>query len=117
METHFPHMNQTRTAGERILEDLKRLVADAESLLHATAGDLGEKAKEARARLLVALERAKSSCEGLQTRSWQTSRAVLRTADNAIRRRPYVALAIALGAGVLVCCARTRRSSSLPAIR
>ena len=117
METHFPHMNQTRTAGERVIGDLKDLVVDAESLLHATAGDLGEKAKQARARLLVALERAKSTCEGLQARSWETGRAALQTADDAVRRHPYISLAIAFGAGVLVCFARTHRSPSLPAIR
>ena len=112
METHFPYMNPTRAAGERVMGDLKNLAADAESLLHATAGDLGEKAKEARARLLVALERAKSTCEGLQTRSLQSGRAVFRTVDDAIRDRPYIALAIAFGAGVLVCSARKRRSAA-----
>jgi ElaB/YqjD/DUF883 family membrane-anchored ribosome-binding protein len=57
METHFPAMDnvQSRLARERVLADLKTLTSDAEELLKATAADLSDKAKEARARVAAAL--------------------------------------------------------------
>ena len=68
METHFENLVQAHSvmARERVLRDLKTLAHDAEDLLKATAGDLSEKAKVARARLAGALEHAKATGAELQ---------------------------------------------------
>jgi ElaB/YqjD/DUF883 family membrane-anchored ribosome-binding protein len=100
MENVFQNMEQARLENprEKVKEDLKALVRDAEELLKATASDMNDKTKEVRIRLGEALDRAKSTCDKLEK---QTSNAVKAT-DKAICQHPYRAAGIALGVGVLI---------------
>lgn len=104
METHFPDMetSQSRLARERLLEDLRTLARDAESLLRATADDVSEKAKEARSRVSAALEQAKSTYEELQAEGLEKARVAAKKADDTIRAHPYESIGIAFGVGVLL---------------
>ena len=90
METHFPHMenSHSRLARERMMADLKALAGDAEALLRATADDASDKAKDARARVVAALEKAKATCSDLQERSMETAREAVKKADDTIRAHP-----------------------------
>lgn len=90
METHFPHPDETRSqlASERVMADLRTLASDAESLL---------KAKEARTLLKAALEKARSTYDGLQTQSFVSVKAALRKADDTVRTHPYESIGIAFG--------------------
>src|SRR4051812_11429999 len=103
METNFEGMEtaQSTLARERVMEDLKSLVRDSELLLKATAGDLNEKAKEARARVTAALERAKVTCDSLQVQAAEKTKAVAKEADTLIRNHPYESLGVALGVGLI----------------
>jgi ElaB/YqjD/DUF883 family membrane-anchored ribosome-binding protein len=83
---------------DRVVKDVKVLVRDAEELVEATAQDVTDRAKEARARLRRALACAKESCEGLQQKAVGGARA----ADSVIREHPYETIGIALGVGVLL---------------
>ena len=47
---------------EKLMKDLKVLSRDAEAILHATAGQAGEKLGDLRDRLSGALESAKATC-------------------------------------------------------
>ena len=87
-----------RIESERLVTDLKTVARDAESLVKATAGEVGEKAREARSRLMTALESAKESAEVLQEKAIAGAKAT----DQAIRKHPYPALGIAFGVGVLI---------------
>lgn len=104
METHFANLEQAHSvmARERVLRDLKTLAHDAEDLLEATAGDLGEKAKEARARLAGALERAKATSAKLQERTIASAKAAAKKADTVIRDHPYESIGMAFGLGLLI---------------
>jgi ElaB/YqjD/DUF883 family membrane-anchored ribosome-binding protein len=104
METHFPNMDNTesRQARERVMADLKMLASDAEDLLRATAGDASEKAKEARAKVAAALERAKATFSEMQEHGLESAKAAARKADETIRTHPYESLGVAFGIGVLV---------------
>ena len=104
METHLPSfdMNQTRVARDRVLADLKALVSDTDDLLKATAGDLSEKAREARARVSEGLERAKVSMDELQAQGLESARVAMKKADGAIRDHPYESMGIALGVGLII---------------
>ena len=86
------------TETKRLVNDLKIIGRDTEDLIKATAGDLTEKTKEARSRLITAVESAKDTCLELQDKAI----AGARTTDKAIRENPYKTLGIALGVGVLV---------------
>lgn len=104
MESHFPDMEntQSRIARERVMADLRTLAGDAEALLRATADDASDKAKEARARVSAALEKAKSTYETLQTQSIESAKAAAHKADETIRTHPYESIGIAFGVGLLL---------------
>lgn len=104
METHLPNLDttQSQAARERVLADLKALVSDSEDLLRATAGDLSEKAREARARVSLGLDRAKASLSELQTQSMESARVAMQRADSTIRQHPYESIGLALGVGLIL---------------
>ena len=104
METHFPETepSNSRIARERVMADMRALARDAESLLKATADDVSEKAKEARARLMAAVEKAKASYDEMQAQGIESARAAALRADETIRTHPYESLGIAFGVGVLL---------------
>ncbi|MGC9940895.1 MAG: DUF883 family protein [Verrucomicrobiota bacterium] len=104
METPHPPMeeNRSRIARERLLADLGAIAADAEELLKATVEDAGGKAKETRARLTKALEKAKATYEEFKAREVDSAREALNKADQTIRSHPYESIGIAFGIGILL---------------
>jgi ElaB/YqjD/DUF883 family membrane-anchored ribosome-binding protein len=83
---------------ERLASDLKAIARDAEDLIKATAGEVSDKAKEARSRLMVALESAKERCEELQEKAVAGAKAT----DKVIRDHPYESIGVAFGVGLLI---------------
>lgn len=104
METNYEAIEKSHgaVARERVRADLENLTRDAEDLLKATAGDVSEKAKEARTRVAAALERAKTTCVHLQEQTVATAKAAAKKADTVIREHPYESIGVALGVGVLL---------------
>jgi len=104
METHFENFEQAQSqlARERVMADLRSLVHDSEELLKATAGDVSEKAREARTRLSAALERSKSTVADLQSQAMAGAKAAARKADTVIREHPYESLGVAFGVGLVI---------------
>jgi len=91
------------------MKDLKVLARDTEDLLKATAGDVGDKANEIRARLSTALSRAKAAYGELQAQALTSAKAAAKKTDASIREHPYQWLGAAFGVGVLVGVLVTRR--------
>lgn len=83
---------------ERIVTDLKVLSRDAEAMLHATAGQAGEKMAELRSKLSTALESAKATCRKLEDKAVAGAKA----ADKTIREHPYESIGVAFGIGLLI---------------
>lgn len=111
METHFENIKseQGDLARERVMADLKSLVRDSEDLLKATAGDVSEKAKEARLRVTAALERARATCENVQEQTLAKAKAAAKQADTVIRQHPYESIGVAFGIGLLIGVLVTRK--------
>jgi len=84
--------------SEKLIRDFETLARDAEALLKATADDMGEQTKEARARLGNALESARGSIRQLEDKVT----AGAKTTDKVIREHPYESIGIALGVGLLI---------------
>lgn len=99
----------TALARERLIADLRSLVHDSEDLLKATAGEVSEKAKEARSRLTFVLKRAQQTCENLQEKTAASARVAAKKADIMIREHPYECLAISFGIGLLIGVLVTRK--------
>lgn len=89
---------ESDTPGDKLKTDLRTLVQDAEGLLKATAGDMSEKAKQARARLAGALDSAKATC----ARYEEKAREAAKVTDEAVRTNPYRSMGIAFGAGLVL---------------
>ena len=89
----------------KLIKDFKVVVQDAELLAKATAGDLGEKAKEARARLAASLEGAKASFHRLEDKAIAGAKAT----DRVIRDHPYQTIGAAFGVGLLIGVLVSRR--------
>lgn len=83
---------------KKLMQDFKVVVQDAESLAKATASDLGDKAREARARLATSLESAKANFHRLEERAAEGARAT----DELIRAHPYESLGAAFGVGLII---------------
>ncbi len=90
---------------EKLVTDLRTVARDAEDLVKVTAGEVGEKAREARSRLMTALDSAKESAKVWQDKAVAGAKAT----DEAIRSHPYPALGIAFAAGLLIGVLAARR--------
>ncbi|MCL4788946.1 MAG: DUF883 family protein [Verrucomicrobia bacterium] len=87
---------------EKVMTDLKVLTRDAEALMHATAGQAGEKVSEKmtelRQKLSAALDSAKATCQRLEDKAVAGAKA----ADKTIREHPYESIGAAFAVGVLI---------------
>ena len=83
---------------EKLMTDLKTVTRDAEAILHATAGQAGDKMGELRARLSSALDSAKATCRRLEEKAV----AGAKVADKTIREHPYESIGAAFGIGLLI---------------
>jgi len=82
----------------KLVGDFKVVVHDAEALLKATAGELGEKAREARGRLSASLDNCKVSLHKVEDKAI----AGAKIADKTIREHPYQSIGLAFGVGLLI---------------
>jgi ElaB/YqjD/DUF883 family membrane-anchored ribosome-binding protein len=99
METHFEGMeSETTVSRQKIKEDIRTLLHDAEELLKITAGDMSEKAKEARARLGTAMQNARETCKKLEAKT----AAAMKATAKCIREHPYQSMGVAFGIGLVV---------------
>ena len=103
-------MNEVQTTDvtlRKLVDDFKVVCQDAEALARVTAGDLGDKVREARTRLNSSLESARHNFEHLQAQAAEKAK----QADEVIRTHPYESVGVAFGVGVLLGAVLGRRSS------
>ncbi|MFO1497822.1 MAG: DUF883 family protein [Verrucomicrobiota bacterium] len=85
-------------SADKLVRDVRVVVQDAEELIKATAGDIEEKTRAARARLAGALVVAKDSLRQAE----ETAAESVEAADEWIREKPYHSLGIAFAAGLIL---------------
>ncbi|NJK92960.1 MAG: DUF883 domain-containing protein [Blastochloris sp.] len=95
-------MSETHVTKEKLVDDVKEVIADAESLIRATADDLSVKAKDARAKLTVRLDGAKVRLKELEGVARERVAEGAKETDRVIRDHPYESLGVAFGIGLLV---------------
>lgn len=84
-----------------IARDVQGVLANAEELLQATAGDLGERAKEVRKELVRKIEAAKERFHNLEDVK-EAAEEGLKEVDQVIRKHPYESVGAALVAGLII---------------
>jgi len=93
---------QTVTATDRLMNDLRVVVGDAEELLKATATHTGERVQQVRAK-------AEESLRGVRARLQEAgedvnarARDAARELNEQVREHPWTAVGVAAGIGLIV---------------
>ena len=91
---------------EKLVSDLKVVVADAEEILRATAGAAGDKVGELRERITIRLRDAKERLQDAEAALLDKTKAAARATDDFGHEQPWkavgVAAALGLALGVLI---------------
>ena len=87
---------------DKLVADLKLVVADAEELLRMTAGQAGEKAAELRSRIQERLADAKLRLADAQAAVVDRAKQVGRATDDYVHDNPWRSVGVAAGIGFIV---------------
>ncbi len=87
---------------EKLVADFKVVVADAEELLKATAGQAGDKVAELRSKAQANLAIAKASLADAQAALLEKAKAAGRATDDYVQENPWRAVGIAAGIGLVI---------------
>jgi ElaB/YqjD/DUF883 family membrane-anchored ribosome-binding protein len=96
---------------DKLVEDLRQVIRDAEELLRATAGMAGEKVAEVRARAEESLRTAKARLMEMRVDLAARAQTAATNADDYVRTNPWAAIGIAAAAGLLVGVLLSRREN------
>jgi ElaB/YqjD/DUF883 family membrane-anchored ribosome-binding protein len=94
---------------QKLVADLKVVVADAEELLRATASQAGEKVSVARERIQASLATAKVKLTEAEQVLLDKSKLAAKAADEYVRDNPWQAVGIAAVAGLVLGVLISRR--------
>ncbi len=86
----------------RLMEDLKAVIADAEELLSLSKDQAGEGAARLRERVQERLLRARDRLGDIQEDAFERARAAGLAADDFVHDKPWPAVGLAAGVGLLV---------------
>ncbi|ABE29091.1 MULTISPECIES: DUF883 family protein [Paraburkholderia] len=87
---------------ERLMSDIKTVLADAEDLLKQAASATGERASELRETALTRLKQAREKAADVQVVVVEKGKKAARATDDYVHEHPWASIGIAAGAGVLL---------------
>lgn len=90
------------TQTEKLMTDLRQVVANAEELLRATAGQAGDGAAEVRSKVEASLARARDGLADVQDAALAKARAAGLQADDYVHDNPWRSIGIAAGLALMV---------------
>ncbi len=99
----------TSTAEQEVLDDLRTVISDAESLLRGTSGEVSEGAAAARSRLSERLDAARVRLAEAERRVSENARAAAKATDDWVHENPWQAVGIGVGVGLVVGLLVSRR--------
>lgn len=94
--------DMTQVNKEKLVADFKVVIADAEELLRATAGQAGEKISDLRAKAQDHLANAKIKLADAEAAVVDRAKQAGRVADDYVHENPWGAVGVAAGIGFLV---------------
>ncbi len=89
-------------AEAKLLIDVKALINNAEELFKATANEAGESISAARRRIEHSLETTKETLASAEETMLNRTKQVAKIADDYVREKPWAAVGMAAGAGLLL---------------
>lgn len=103
-------MNDIATVSkDKLMNDLRVVINDAEELLKATADQAGEGAVEMRGRVQARMAQAKADLARLQETAIMRAKAAGHAADEFVHVNPWKSVSLAAGIGVVVGLLAARR--------
>ncbi len=93
---------ENEVTKEKLMQDLRVVVSDAEELLRATAGQAGEKVSAARERIQENLAAAKIRLVAAQESVVAKTKQAAKVTDEYVHENPWKAVGIAAGVGLVV---------------
>ncbi len=86
----------------KLVQDIKAVVADAEAILRATAGQTGEEVAELRASMTAKLADAKARLVEVEEAVVEKARQAAKATDEYVHENPWQSVIIAGGIGFLI---------------
>ncbi|HEX7386894.1 MAG TPA: DUF883 family protein [Castellaniella sp.] len=99
----------TQSAGDALVEDLKKTLDQAEKFLREATEATGDKASDLRARALQALDDGREALAQTQAGLLEQGRQVAHDTDEYVQANPWKAVGIAGVAGLLLGALLSRR--------
>lgn len=99
----------SEVSKDKLVADMKVVIADAEDLLKATANAAGDKVSAARARMEDSLRTARIKVAEAQEVVVDKAKAAARATDDYVHANPWRAVGIAAGAGLVIGMLISRR--------
>jgi len=101
--------DMTMSQKDKLMSDLRVVVADAEEVLRMTANEVGESAADLRKRVQARMNQAKADLLHLQEAAFAKAQAVGHAADDFVHDNPWKSVGIAAGIGLVVGLLISRR--------
>jgi ElaB/YqjD/DUF883 family membrane-anchored ribosome-binding protein len=96
-------MNEANAVNkDKLVADLKVVIADAEELLRATAGQAGDKVSALREKIQDNLAKARASLADAQAAVVDKAKEVGHATDEYVRDNPWKSVGIAAGVGFVI---------------
>ena len=92
----------TAVQKDKLMGDLRVVIADAEELLRMTADEAGEAAADLRSRVQARMNQAKADLVHLQEVAVARAKAAGHAADEFVHDNPWQSIGIAAGIGLVV---------------
>jgi ElaB/YqjD/DUF883 family membrane-anchored ribosome-binding protein len=99
----------TDVSKDKLVADMKVVIADAEELLKATASAAGDRVSAARARMEDSLRIARVKLAEAQEVVVDKAKAAARATDDYVHANPWRSVGIAAGAGLVIGMLISRR--------
>lgn len=93
-------MQQVTT--DKLVQDLRVVLGDAEDLLKATASQTGERVQQVRARTEESLRNARARLEQLGQDASARAKDAAREVNNQVHEHPWTAVGVAAGIGLVL---------------
>ena len=93
---------EANVSKDKLVQDFRSVVADAEELLRATANQAGEKVAVARERIQDSLHNAKVKLAEAEDIIVQRSKQAARATNDFVRENPWQAVGAAAGVGLVI---------------
>ena len=102
MSTEGSMSNAGSVPKDKLMQDFRAVVADAEELLRETASQAGEKVAVARERIQDSLHHAKVKLAEAEDILVQRSKQAARATDDYVHENPWQAVGAAVGVGLVI---------------